>query len=116
MSGARGITSWERNQQKHPMIPPSRRLGAPTWPVSLWQVGRAIQAAAGNTLTRRWFYPLGPINDLVYPVDGGMEDWSYAAGWEASPKPITVCKPTTYGGYAEAPGVVLYFYSPKRLA
>ena len=79
-------------------------------------MGRAIQAAAGKTLTRRWFYPLGPINDLVYPVDGGMEDWSYAAGWEASPKPITVCKPTTYGGYAEAPGVVLYFYSPKRLA
>ena len=37
----------------------------------------------------------------VYPVDGGMEDWSYAAGWEPSPQPISVCRPTTYGGYAE---------------
>lgn len=37
----------------------------------------------------------------VYPVDGGMEDWSYAAGWEQSPQPISVCRPTTYGGYAE---------------
>eukprot|EP00435_Cladocopium_sp_Y103_P041821 s2124_g11.t1 len=65
------------------------------------EVGEAIQAAAGKTLTQRWFYPLGPINDLVYPVDGGMEDWSYAAGWEESPRPISVCRPTTYGGYAE---------------
>ena len=37
----------------------------------------------------------------VYPVEGGMEDWSYAAGWESSPMPITVCRPNTYGGYAE---------------
>ena len=37
----------------------------------------------------------------VYPVDGGMEDWSYAAGFEHSPRPITVCQPTTYGGYPE---------------
>ena len=28
-----------------------------------------------------------------------MEDWSYGAGFESSPSPITVCKPTTYGGY-----------------
>eukprot|EP00434_Breviolum_minutum_P037293 symbB.v1.2.033064.t1/scaffold4054.1/size45513/2 len=65
------------------------------------QVGEAIQSAAGKTLSQRWFYPLGPINDLVYPVDGGMEDWSYAAGWETSPEPIGVCKPKTYGGYAQ---------------
>lgn len=30
-----------------------------------------------------------------------MEDWSYAAGWETSPEPIGVCKPKTYGGYAQ---------------
>lgn len=46
------------------------------------------------------FFPPG-IWHKVYPVDGGMEDWSYAAGWEQSPSPISVCKPTTYGGYAE---------------
>ena len=27
-------------------------------------------------------YPTGRLNDLVYPVNGGMEDWAYAAGWE----------------------------------
>lgn len=27
-------------------------------------------------------YPVGRINSLVYPVDGGMEDWLYAAGWD----------------------------------
>ncbi|CAE7526359.1 CPD [Symbiodinium natans] len=65
------------------------------------EVGQSIQAAAGKTSRNQWFYPLGRINDLVYPVDGGMEDWSYAAGFERSPRPITVCKPTTYGGYPE---------------
>ncbi|CAE7246016.1 CPD, partial [Symbiodinium pilosum] len=65
------------------------------------QVGQSIQAAAGKTARSRWFYPLGRINDLVYPVDGGMEDWSYAAGFENSPSPITVCKPNTYGGYPQ---------------
>jgi len=28
-------------------------------------------------------YPAAPINTLVYPVHGGMEDWSYAAGWDS---------------------------------
>eukprot|EP00439_Symbiodinium_sp_Y106_P063797 s1483_g9.t3 len=65
------------------------------------QVGESIREAAGKNSRNRWFYPLGPINDLVYPVDGGMEDWSYAAGFEHSPRPITVCQPTTYGGYPE---------------
>ncbi|CAE8625383.1 unnamed protein product [Polarella glacialis] len=63
------------------------------------EVGASIQSAAGKDPAKHWWYPLGPINDLVYPVDGGMEDWSYGAGWESSPSPITVCRPTTYGGY-----------------
>ena len=37
---------------------------------------------------------------IVYYVDGGMEDWSYGASWESSPKPINQCKPRSYGGYA----------------
>merc|ERR1719422_1563478 len=49
-------------------------------------VGKQIQSLAGREPQRgRPFYPLGRINDMVYPVDGGMEDWSYGAGWEASP-------------------------------
>lgn len=27
---------------------------------------------------------MGRINSLIYPVDGGMEDWLYAAGWDKS--------------------------------
>ena len=41
-----------------------------------------------------------PCRILVYYVDGGMEDFVYGASWEASPTPITVCSPKTYGGYA----------------
>lgn len=37
------------------------------------------------------------MNDLVYPVHGGMEDWGYAASWDRpSSKP---CTPRSYGGY-----------------
>lgn len=27
-------------------------------------------------------YASGRMNSIVYPVDGGMEDWLYAAGWD----------------------------------
>jgi len=27
-------------------------------------------------------YRTGAITDVVYGVEGGMEDWAYAAGWE----------------------------------
>ena len=43
-------------------------------------------------------YPVGRLNDLVYPVAGGMEDWAYAAGWDANL--VQPCAPTTMGGYA----------------
>jgi hypothetical protein len=42
------------------------------------------------------------MNDIVYAVAGGMEDWGYAASWEneLSPSgPVLQCEPTTYGGY-----------------
>ncbi len=29
-------------------------------------------------------YPVGRLNPVVYPVDGGMEDWGYAAGWDVN--------------------------------
>lgn len=43
-------------------------------------------------------YNYGTMNDLVYYVRGGMEDWAYAASWD--PERVIVCKPTTYGGYS----------------
>jgi hypothetical protein len=27
-------------------------------------------------------YKTGAITDVVYGVEGGMEDWAYSAGWE----------------------------------
>lgn len=37
------------------------------------------------------------MNDLVYPVHGGMEDWAYAGSWD--PDRVIQCKPKTYDGY-----------------
>ncbi|KAG3146149.1 hypothetical protein PI126_g13445 [Phytophthora idaei] len=48
------------------------------------------------------YYPDGTMNDIVYAVDGGMEDWGYAGSWEnefTAPKPIKECNPSSFGGY-----------------
>jgi Zinc carboxypeptidase len=42
-------------------------------------------------------YAYGSMNDLVYPVQGGMEDWAYAGSFD--PERVIQCEPTTYGGY-----------------
>lgn len=50
-------------------------------------------------------YPTGTMNDIVYGVTGGMEDWAYAASWEnafvsdGAQKPFQPCTPKTFGGY-----------------
>ncbi|GMF49155.1 unnamed protein product [Phytophthora fragariaefolia] len=49
-------------------------------------------------------YPTGTMNDVVYGVSGGMEDWGYAASWEnqfynENSQPFHPCEPTTFGGY-----------------
>ena len=48
-------------------------------------------------------YPTGTMNDLVYAVHGGMEDWAYAGSW--IPDKVPICKPKTYGGYSETKSV-----------
>jgi uncharacterized protein YsxB (DUF464 family) len=43
------------------------------------------------------FYETGDMNDILYGVYGGFEDWVYAGSWKSD---MTVqCKPDTYGGY-----------------
>mmetsp|Transcript_7545 Transcript_7545/g.22036 ORF Transcript_7545/g.22036 Transcript_7545/m.22036 type:complete len:786 (-) Transcript_7545:2991-5348(-) len=42
-------------------------------------------------------YKFGTMNDLVYYVRGGMEDWAY--GGSFTPDKVTPCTPKTYGGY-----------------
>ncbi|CBZ50297.1 f14o23.7 protein, related [Neospora caninum Liverpool] len=57
----------------------------------------ALQRAGGRDLEKGdFYYPVGSMTDLVYPVNGGMEDWAYGASFEPSPDPITVCEPAPY--------------------
>lgn len=58
-------------------------------------------SSIGNRLGSLSHYKTGTMNDVVYPVKGGMEDWAYSASWEGSPIITQPCKPNTYGGYKE---------------
>ena len=69
-------------------------------------LGSSMSAFAGS-FNSEGLYPHDRLNDLVYPVSGGMEDWAYSSSWE-TPKP---CKPKTFGGYAEKQTV----YSTSQL-
>jgi hypothetical protein len=40
------------------------------------------------------------MNDLVYPVNGGMEDWAYAGSWDTDL--VIQCNPITYNGYPKS--------------
>lgn len=42
-------------------------------------------------------YDYGTMNDKVYYVRGGMEDWAFAGSWD--PDRVVQCTPDTYGGY-----------------
>jgi hypothetical protein len=44
-------------------------------------------------------YRTGTMNELVYPVNGGMEDWAYAGSWDSSR--VVPCQPNTFGGYPQ---------------
>ena len=46
-------------------------------------VETSVGCCAGNVEKRR-NYPYGPMSSSVYPVHGGMEDWAYAASWDAA--------------------------------
>jgi hypothetical protein len=46
-------------------------------------VASVLANAAGHTKFSPK-YRTGTMNSLVYPVDGGMEDWAYAGSWDRS--------------------------------
>ncbi|ETV92799.1 hypothetical protein, variant 2 [Aphanomyces invadans] len=70
---------------------------------------QAALASALSTFAGKFpdgtYYPTGTMNDVVYGVYGGMEDWAYAASWEnefASRRDSAIfapCAPTQYGEY-----------------
>jgi hypothetical protein len=43
-------------------------------------------------------YIMGDISSTIYPVNGGLEDWAYGAGWDFFGKEATLekCEPFTY--------------------
>lgn len=43
-------------------------------------------------------YIMGDISSTIYPVNGGLEDWAYAAGWDyfGGSTTINKCEPYTY--------------------
>lgn len=73
--------------------PPSKKRGSSLGLLSLFGLASTGNAAqeqdeeepddedeAGEE--RFVYYPEGPMSDLVYPVNGGLEDWAYAGGLE----------------------------------
>lgn len=41
-------------------------------------------------------YPVGKMNSIVYPVDGGLEDWVYASGWDTKGVQNHLCDGFSY--------------------
>jgi len=58
---------------------------------------KAMSSYSGH-FTGQKAYPHGRLNDLVYPVHGGMEDWGYGSSWDTT----STCNPNTFGGYPVA--------------
>ena len=55
---------------------------------SNFDIANYMQQYAGKA--ENSLYPVGRMNSIVYPVDGGMEDWIYAAGWDKDN--VAACK------------------------
>eukprot|EP00536_Pseudo-nitzschia_multiseries_P002012 jgi/Psemu1/283423/fgenesh1_pg.27_\ len=79
--------------------------GAPSWLGHLSpdneaqsQIGAAYSRYGGGWHTSGP-YNYGTMNDLVYYVRGGMEDWAYAGSW--TPDKALPCRPRQFGGYPE---------------
>jgi hypothetical protein len=77
--------------------------GAPSWLNHLapddeaqQQIGSGYSRYGGGWSKSRP-YPYGTMNDLVYYVRGGMEDWAYAGSW--TPELVIPCEPKQFGGY-----------------
>jgi len=61
--------------------------------VAQHQMAQQMQALGGH-LRSQWFYPIGTLNEVVYPVKGGMEDWAYTASWDTAS--VHSCAPRAY--------------------
>ena len=73
---------------------------------AFYHIGMAMKDASSsktNEMNTINDYVLGDMSALVYPVDGGMEDWAYAGSWENEVnkdiRPIKQCEPNTFSEY-----------------
>lgn len=73
------------------------RMGVAPDAVSQFQISNLYSRYAG-ALPGGKEYPVGTMNKVVYSVQGGLEDWSYAASWDKD-LVQTICKPEMNGGY-----------------
>jgi len=77
--------------------------GAPSY-LHKWSPDDQAQAEIAHAYSRfagGWSgtrpYDVGTMNDKVYYVRGGMEDWAYAGSWD--PDRVIPCEPHTYDPY-----------------
>lgn len=77
--------------------------GAPSF-LHKWSPDDAAQAAIAHAYSNygaSWAqsraYDVGTMNDKVYYVRGGMEDWAYCGSW--IPELVVQCDPATYDSY-----------------
>lgn len=61
-------------------------------------VGHRMSEVAGGAASFELKYPVGDMGSLVYPVNGGLEDWAYGASWAGQG---VECQPGTLGGYSK---------------
>jgi hypothetical protein len=82
--------------------------GAPSWLgfASPDEIAQDRIAAAYSRYGGGWggssgssSYTYGPMNELVYHVRGGMEDWAYAGSWDLNQ--VIPCEPLTFNGYSK---------------
>ena len=66
------------------------------------ELGLGLSNFAGSfsPASEGYKYPHDSMNNLVYPVTGGMEDWAYGGSWDLDL--VRPCTPTTFGGYDES--------------
>lgn len=75
---------------KHPELAPDNQAFA--------AVGKNLIDLAGENLALNIFkYRTGTMTEVVYPVNGGLEDWIYSFSWDR--QNIPVCRPTAKPDY-----------------
>ena len=94
--GAPSREEVEREDKKSEARGPSRgRNSESPDDMAQLQLAETMRDFAGAYPSKK--YPIGRMNDVVYGVRGGMEDWAYASSWDVPL--VGYCEPTTYGGY-----------------